>query len=391
MKALSNRLGFALAGIATTVIGISISAVGCSSSGGGGGDDKGTGGAAGGGNTPVGCATSTLTISFNPMYSAYIPNSTHTFQIPAIVNGVSGATVAWSVSDKSKVLVEPGDTSGGALLTMQGSGDVTVTATAGSACGTATLHITEATDDQWNAGNARYNNSNKLPTIQTDGGIPVPPPGGFGSFTIDPPDAPPACTNCHGDTATSSYFRTVSHTPEQTGGFTDTELISIFTQATIPTLGYFDTTIIPQFVWGFFHKWSDITGDEAQGMVVYLRSLTPKTQNGMVDFGGGFMGGVRTPVGGAGGTPAVTGTGGTTSTGAGGKTGNGGSTTSTGGKSGTGGAASTGGASSTGGAAGAAGTAGTAGASAGGAGGGAAGASSGGTAGSGGTSGAGGN
>ncbi|HEX4337485.1 MAG TPA: hypothetical protein VH062_16335 [Polyangiaceae bacterium] len=359
-------------------------ALSCSSSGSDkdttGDNSAGGSGSGGGGSTSGACTNGTLVLAFAPnMYSAYIPNSQHTFQLPVIVNGVSGATVNWTASDPSKVLIEPGDTSGGALLTMQGTGDVTITATAGNACGTSTLHIAAATEDQWAAGNARYNNMNALLTIQTDGGMPVIPPGGIMSLNIDPPDHPPACTNCHGDTAKSSFFRTISHTPEQTGGFTDAELISIFTQATVPTMGYFDQTIIPLFAWNFFHKWSDITGDAQEGMVVYLRSLTPKAQGGTVDFGG--LMGLRPPGGGTGGSSA-TGAGGAT-TGAGGKTGSGG-TTGAGGKTSTGGTTSTGGESSTGGAAGAAGAAGGGGTA--GAGGGAAGASSGGAAGGGGAS-----
>ncbi|HEX3593850.1 MAG TPA: hypothetical protein VHU80_02075, partial [Polyangiaceae bacterium] len=164
MKTLSNRLGFALAGIATTVIGMS--AIGCSSSKSGDGDtgmntnNGGTGSTSQAGT----CANSTLSIAFPTMYSAFIPNSNHTFKLPVTVNGVSCATVTWSSSDDSKVIIDPGGADGCALLTMKGSGDVNIIATAGSACGSAPLHITAATEDQWTAGNARYNNMNALPS-----------------------------------------------------------------------------------------------------------------------------------------------------------------------------------------------------------------------------------
>jgi hypothetical protein len=257
------------------------------------------------------------------------------------------------------VNIEQGDQTGGILITMLKAGTITITGTApDGTCGTSVLNITEATEAQWAAGNARYNNMNPLPTIMTDAnGIPTNP----GAIVLDPPDAPPACTNCHGDTATSSFFKTVSHTPMQTGGFSDSELAGIITMAALPPNGYFADEIIPKPLWGFFHKWNDITGDTVQGMVVYLRSLTPKKQGGMADFAGGFMRG-RGGATGAGGSTSM-GTGGATMTGTGGTAAGG--TTGSGGTSGTGGKAAAGaaGAAGSAGAAGAAGGGGTAGAS----------------------------
>src|SRR5271156_6185596 len=56
-----------------------------------GGDSTSTttpGGGAGN-DTPTGCPKSALTILFAPMYSAY--DGTHTFQIPAVVNGLDAS------------------------------------------------------------------------------------------------------------------------------------------------------------------------------------------------------------------------------------------------------------------------------------------------------------
>jgi len=336
MKARSNRLGFALAGIATIAFGCG--AVGCSSGSSGGGSTPDTNANSGGSTSSSSSCANNLQIAFAPdMYSAYIPNSNQTFQLPVVANGVSGATVKWTASDPSKVQIDTGDTSGGAMLTMQGSGDVTITATANGLCGSSTLHITAATEDQWQAGSTRYNNMNPLPNIlPADGGLPA----NFNpaTITLDPPDKPPACTNCHGDQATNNVFKTISHTPEQTGGFSDAQLIQIFTAGAIPQNGYFDQSIIPSFVWSFFHKWSDITGDAQQGMVVYLRSLAPKSQGGMVDFNGLMLPRIMLPGTGSGGSTATgsggtttSGSGGTTAKGSGGTTGTGGTTSSTGG------------------------------------------------------------
>lgn len=385
MKSRTIRLGFALAG--SVAIALGYGAFGCSSSnnnsspGGTGGSGNSTGNGTGnspsaGGSATTGPCTG-LTIAFAPdMYSAFIPGGMHKFQLPVEAQGVSDASVTWTAGDPSLVDIEP-NPGGGQMLTMLNSGMTTITAkTTSGACAQSTLHITAATEDQWQAGNMRYNNGNKLQQIMTDGGIPT---GNFMMFNIDPPDDPPACTNCHGDTATSSYFKTVSHTPEQTGGFSDAQLIAIFTMAAVPMDGYFDSNLVPVFIWQFFHKWSDIQGDAQQGMVVYLRSLTPKSQGGMFDFGQFMIPRLMPPTGTAGTTGS---TGGTTSSSSGGSTSSssGGTTSSSsGGTTSTGGGGGT--TSSSGGAAG---EAGEAGASSGGA----AGAASGGASGSAGEAGA---
>jgi hypothetical protein len=121
----------------------------------------------------------------------------------------------------------------------------------------------------------------------------------------------------------------VQHTPEQTGGFSDDDLINIFQNGVVPKGGYFDDTIVSYAMWQSFHKWN--VGDTPQNMVVYLRSLTPAAQTGSANFGGLFGNG------GAGGRPGV-GTGGRFGGGGGfGFGGRGGS----GGASGTSGAAGT--------------------------------------------------
>ena len=59
----------------------------------------------------------------------------------------------------------------GIMITTMKAGDVTIVARTSSACGTAPLHITQFTADDWNAGNARYNNNGAL-NICLDGGQP---------------------------------------------------------------------------------------------------------------------------------------------------------------------------------------------------------------------------
>ena len=252
------------------------------------------------GGGPTSCANNVLQIIFAPMYSAY--DGMHNFQIPAVVNGFTGsasaAAVTWSASDPTMVDLATDPTTGGIMITVQNSGTVDIIASAGTLCGTSTLTITAATPDDWAAGNARYNDGvvlRRVPGPGPGGGGPnggVVVDGGAGDSGTDaalPTQA--ACTNCHGDTATLLMYKTVAHTPEQTGGFSDDQLQNIFMNGMIPDGGYFDTSIVTYAMWQSFHKW-DMTADEAKGIIVYLRSLTPTAQTGTSNFGGRFDGGV---------------------------------------------------------------------------------------------------
>jgi hypothetical protein len=99
-------------------------------------------------------------------------------------------------------------------------------------------------------------------------------------------DPPAACTNCHGESTTSTgLFSAVSHTPEQTGGFSEDELTSAFLHGTIPDGGYYDPNILPLDYWTGFHTWHDIdTTTKQRGMNAYLRSLEPKAQTGCLEI-----------------------------------------------------------------------------------------------------------
>jgi hypothetical protein len=244
--------------------------------------------------TVIKCDSPALGIVFTPMYSAYIPgDNTHTFKIPAVVNGIEDqSVVTWGVSDPSAVSCENDPTTGGVMITVQKAENVTIVAQAGGLCASSPLNVTSATDSDWQAGNSRYNSGVPL-YLGCIGLSHHMPEGGC-------PDAGPACTACHGATATSSYgFNDVAHTPEQTGGFSDQDLMDIIVNGQVPEGGYFDPSIVPYDLWTRFHNWSDIQADTQRGMVVYLRSLEPTAQNGSVDFGGrygrdgGYEGGHR--------------------------------------------------------------------------------------------------
>lgn len=307
----------AVTGVALSLLALGAGFEACSSSSGGApagftGNDGSTGGG-GDGGVQTQCANPTLNIVFSPMYSAYIPGSTaHSFQIPAVLDDGSMAT--WSVSNSSTATLQTQTFDGdpGVMITVTGTGMVTVIATNSTGCGTSTLNITSAMESDWDIGNQRYNDGVSLHFGPPDGGF-MRPDGGFGEGGFMRPDGGfmmpdgsffeeeggTACTNCHGPTAMNSAFNDVSHTPEQTGGFSDQDLINIIVNGDVPDGGYFDPSVIitgceggpcaqqAYNEWHRFHQWSDIQPDQYTGIVTYLRSLTPAPQNGTSNFGGG--------------------------------------------------------------------------------------------------------
>jgi hypothetical protein len=252
-----------------------LAAAGCNSTAAPSGNNN-TGGSGGNGgtNTAKGCANPSLEILFSPMYSAY--DGVHPFKVPAVVNSINASVVSWSAEDPSLVDTTPDPSTGGIMLTMRKAGTTKIVANAGGLCGVATLTVAQATPDDWMVGSARYNNGIVLTSL---------PGGGRGGGDAGATEA--ACTSCHGDTATMGLFKTVSHTPQQTGGFSDDDLIRIFTMGMVPPGGYFDESVVNYQTWQRFHRWQ-MTAEQAKGVIVYLRSLTPQSQAGMRgDFGGG--------------------------------------------------------------------------------------------------------
>jgi hypothetical protein len=233
------------------------------------------------------CAKSQIEILFSPMFSAF--DGVHRFQVPATVNGIDPAAITWSISDPSIGSLQTNED--GVMITVQKAGTANLIATAGSLCGSAPLTVTAATADHWMVGSARYTSGQVLTVGMGGGGGPRPPgqgpDGGAGGGGMATRDV--ACTSCHGDTATAGPFKTVSHTPMQTAGFSDDQLIKIFTAGELPANAYFDDTIVPRQQWSNFHRWT-MTPEQATAMVIYLRSLTPESQKGSrADFGGRQM------------------------------------------------------------------------------------------------------
>ena len=187
------------------------------------------------------------------------------------VDGVDPSAVTWSVSDDNFARIE--SVEGGAMLTTLRPGDVTVIADVqGVLCGSAPLKITPFNPVHWQIGAERYTTGvaleSRLDLTQT-------------ARSNQPVEA--ACTSCHGASAVSGTLQTVAHTPTQTAGFSDDELINIFTAGTLPEDAYIDISVVERDEWERFHRWS-MTPEQQVSMVAYLRALTPSAQTGQRGF-----------------------------------------------------------------------------------------------------------
>jgi len=112
--------------------------------------------------------------------------------------------------------------------------------------------------------------------------------GGMGGFPmIDLRSIIPAntsCAMCHNNMGGSALALTVEHTPLQTGGYSDEDLIQIFTQGQKPMGAKFNSPILNMFpeqfatmIYTTLHTW-EIPPEVERGIVYKLRSITPKKQ-----------------------------------------------------------------------------------------------------------------
>lgn len=216
-----------------------------------------------------------LEILFPKMYSAY--DGVHAFRIPAMVVGVK--SVKWSAEPDDAVELEK-QADGSVLITVKKVADVTIHAKAGNLQASAPLKITQATPEEWNEGNERYNNG----VVWQRGGERDGGGGDGGARGQRKVDPTLSCTNCHNRGGKGGD---VEHTPMQTGGYTDDELVTIFSEGKKPPGVKMRT--MPRERWENMHKWK-MEPNEKKGLVIYLRSLEPEAQ-GEVDFGGRGGGG----------------------------------------------------------------------------------------------------
>ena len=240
---------------AALVVALNAGIIGCGSS-------EGDGDTA---SSPV--SVDPLTIYFKTLNSAFIPGSSRKFQVPAVVEG-GVKPDKWTCSDKDAVDFDEDTVPNGVMITTRKAGKFKITATSGKRTGTVDLNVTAATEDDWKRGEARYNNAIQLMFT----------PGMIGGMNL-PNNV--SCKNCHGSGAN---FLAVEHTPQQTGGYSDDEIKQIFMNGMKPAGAPWGSLPGIMNYYPLFHKWAAMD-DEYQGLVVYLRSLEPKSQ-GALDFMG---------------------------------------------------------------------------------------------------------
>jgi hypothetical protein len=228
---------------------------------GGDGDD----GAEGGG---------TLALTYSPMYSAYVEG--HESQVPVMLKDPSlrGKGAKFTSSDESIAVVT--DTEQGGMITIKKEGAVTIKASLDGETGSAKLTITKYSEEQWMIGQARFSKSD-LAIVPTMGGRVAITTLARDRAAYNPSGA---CNTCH--TAQAKTLK-IENTPTQIAGYSDSELITIFTEGEKPE-GFPQKTDVPSFIWGMFHSWT-VSEEEKDGLVAFLRTQAPKDNPAMVDYG----------------------------------------------------------------------------------------------------------
>jgi hypothetical protein len=222
------------------------------------------------------------------------PNVPSASEMPSNTNPdpIMPSTLVWTVEDAFLKKESYTDIPSAILVTTKKAGTTTLkvsgkTVSGKAVNGKATLEISNASADEWTVGDARYNNGMMIDwgSIFTAGRMQAQAAmmGGATSMgTCGLPfslgDAIPktsACGNCHNNMSGI----TVEHTPQQTAGYSDDDLVQIFTMGKKPA-GYTFTSNnlkfvpMPDCVYATFHTW-DIDDMTKKGIIWKLRSLKP--------------------------------------------------------------------------------------------------------------------
>jgi hypothetical protein len=223
-----------------------------------------------------------LDIVYDVAYSAF--DGEHDFKVPFHVVDTDVPLEAWfSVPDGAVTFdadPELAEEGGGVIATIVAyHAEITIGVQSGMLGGTAPLHVTMATPEEWELGNMRYNNGVEFE-------FPEITPEMFAELILDPnwmpPPPPPdsSCNSCHSDGA--KYFE-IQHTPTQAARFSDDDLANIMSMGMKPEgIGF---RILPdmlgnqtaQEIYSMYHRW-DADDTQIKGLVVYLRSIAPKGQ-----------------------------------------------------------------------------------------------------------------
>lgn len=179
-------------------------------------------------------------------YSGF--DGTHTFLVPiAVYDSADDLEVA--AADPSAVTITPKKLSNPVnqdgivdngkyyFVTVKKAGTLTLTARSGGKTAQATINVADYAPSRWAAGETRYEN--------------------------DGSNGEPACSNCHVN------GQAIDHSPASMAGASDAKLATVITTG-ISTVG-FPIQGEPNKQ----HRW-DVTTEELDGLVTYLRGLEPR-------------------------------------------------------------------------------------------------------------------
>jgi len=229
-------------------------------------------------------------VQFPRLYSAY--DGEHAYRVTPSVplagedapesERIEPHSLAWTVDDEFVAMERFEALPGAVMLTMKRAGTTQLSVTGkrvadgGQERGEATLEVSQASVEQWRLGDARYDLARVIedswpgrPGAQTEG------PCGL-SVNVDILSGGTACSNCHNAQNPIS----IEYTPTQTAGFSDDELIRIFSQGEAGSLvkGKFLQSIpMPECIFATMHP-TPPDGELTQGLLWKLRSLTPRAQ-----------------------------------------------------------------------------------------------------------------
>jgi mono/diheme cytochrome c family protein len=216
------------------------------------------------------------------LYSAYVEGKTFMVPVKAAV-----AIERWSASDKTAVEIVSTGPMSAMIEVRKAVKSVRISATAkDGSIGTADLKITEGTLQDWEIGSKRYNQA----------GPPFISPEDLDEdarmrYEEDIADADrrgipreavtwskyASCAFCHGDLGTYAGGAPVRHTPEQIGGYPDHQVLDIIELGEKPAGARTSNRLGSPERWMWLHTWL-LRERERDGIVLYLRSLTPKAQ-----------------------------------------------------------------------------------------------------------------
>ncbi len=211
-----------------------------------------------------------LELVYPTSYSGF--DGVHTFKLPIRARCTPLPVSAWHAIPAEAVTfdADPDNANGVMITIVQPTAEIMIAAVSDTKGGTAPLHVTIGTPDQWSLGDTRYHT------------------GSDWTLNLLAPMAPPPdtkCTVCHGSNSSSTF--NVQHTPTQCARISDDGLTQIMTTGTKPadvpfrvlpdTITFGTTMYTNAQLYMMFHLWK-ATPDQLKGMILYLRSLTPTGQ-----------------------------------------------------------------------------------------------------------------